>query len=73
MYGTDWCPYCAELRKEFRAGRVDYSEVDVEKSGEQQLMSETMGINGYPATWVGYERVKGTDLASVNTTIAANK
>lgn len=57
MYGTDWCPYCAELRKEFKANSIDYTDIDVEKSGEQNLLSQTMGIGGYPATWVGYTRV----------------
>jgi glutaredoxin len=57
MYGTDWCPYCAALKKDFNANNTDYLEIDVEKSGEQNLLSSVMGINGYPATWVGYTRV----------------
>ena len=65
MYGTDWCGYCKKLREEFEANDIDYVEIDVEKSGEQQKISETMGVYGYPTTWVGYARVKGTNLKAV--------
>ncbi len=65
MYGTDWCGYCKKLREEFEANDVDYIEIDVEKSGEQQKISETMGVYGYPTTWVGYARVKGTNLRAI--------
>jgi glutaredoxin len=66
MYGADWCPYCKKLREEFDANDVDFIEIDVEKSGEMQTMAETMEIYGYPATWVGYTRVNGSDLKAVN-------
>lgn len=65
LYGTDWCGYCADLRKDLRANHVDFVDIDVEKSGEHQLMSETMGINGYPAVWIGYSRLQGNDYAAV--------
>ena len=65
IYGADWCGYCAKLREELDAGDVDFIEIDVEKSGEQKRMSETMGVYGYPTTWVGYARVQGIDLKAV--------
>jgi glutaredoxin len=66
MYGADWCPYCKKLRGEFDANNIDYIEIDVEKSGEKETMAKTMEISGYPATWVGYTRVNGTNLKAVN-------
>jgi glutaredoxin len=66
MYGADWCPYCKKLRGEFDANNIDYIEIDVEKSGEKETMTKTMEIYGYPATWVGYTRVNGTNLKAVN-------
>ena len=65
MYGTDWCGYCKKLRGEFEANDIDYIEIDVEKSGEQQKIAETMGVYGYPTTWVGYARVRGSNLKAV--------
>jgi len=66
MYGADWCGYCKKLRDEFNANNIDFVEIDVEKSGDKETMAKTMEINGYPATWVGYTRVKGSNLKAVN-------
>ena len=69
MYGADWCPHCRKLRKQFNDNDVDFIEIDVEKSGEMETMSETMGVYGYPTTWVGYSRVRGSDLKAVKNTL----
>jgi len=66
MYGADWCGYCKKLRGEFDANNVDFIEIDVEKSSEKQTITRTMEIHGYPATWVGYTRVKGGTFKAVN-------
>lgn len=71
MYGADWCPYCKKLRDELQANNVDFIEIDVEKSGEKERMSKTMEIAGYPATWVGYTRVNGTNLRAVKKTLSS--
>lgn len=65
LYGTDWCPYCAKLRKELAGEEVNYVDIDVEKSGEKETMLNTMEINGYPAVWVGYTRVHGHTLRDI--------
>lgn len=66
LYGTDWCPHCAKLRKELRANQVSFADIDVEKQGDKNQLLQTMGIAGYPATWVGYTRVKnGADYNEV--------
>lgn len=66
LYGTDWCGYCTKLRKDFRNNKVDFTDIDVEKAPDSQLLIQTMAINGYPATWVGYTRVKnGSEYAAV--------
>lgn len=68
LYGTDWCPHCASLRKEFRANQVSFEDIDVDKSGDKSQLLQTMGIAGYPATWVGYTRVKnGSNFSDVMT------
>jgi len=71
MYGADWCGYCKKLRDEFQANNVDFIEIDVEKSGEKERMSRTMGVYGYPTTWVGYSRVKGGNLKAVNAALSS--
>ncbi len=66
LYGTDWCRYCAALRKELHAHQVSFEDIDVEKTEDKDVMLQTMGIAGYPATWVGYTRVKnGANFSDV--------
>jgi glutaredoxin len=66
LYGTDWCPHCAKLRKELRTNQVSFADIDVEKQGDKNQLLQTMGIGGYPATWVGYARVKnGSDYNEI--------
>lgn len=56
-------PGCKRLRKELSGEGVDYVEVDVEESGEFDVMTQTLEIGGYLTTWVGYTRVKGVTLS----------
>ena len=65
LYGTDWCPNCAALRKELREHNVNFIDIDVEKSGEFERLTRVMEIPGYPAVWVGYTRVHGTTYDAV--------
>ena len=58
LYGTDWCSFCAALRKEFNAHQVSFTDVDAERVADPLQLHQTMGISIYPAVWVGYTRVK---------------
>ncbi len=57
IYGASWCGYCKKLHQDLEQRHVDFVEIDVEKSPDQALMVDTMGIGGFPVTYVGYERV----------------
>ena len=65
LYGTDWCPGCAALRKEMRAENVAFVDIDVEKVSDSKNLTETMEIGGYPTIYVGYQRVNGVNLAAI--------
>lgn len=65
LYGTDWCQYCKKLRDEFEASNIDYLDIDVDRSSNKQQIINTLEIPGYPAVWVGYTRVNGSDLRAV--------
>lgn len=70
MYAASWCGYCAKLRKELNNNQVDFTEIDVEKSGEKELLSQAMGVSGYPTTYVGYSRVaNSSDYSAVVTAL----
>jgi glutaredoxin len=65
LYGADWCPYCKKLREDLNANNIDFLEIDVDKSRDKQQIINTLDIPGYPAVWVGYTRVKGSDFRAV--------
>jgi glutaredoxin len=65
LYGTAWCGYCAALRKDLRENGVNFVDIDVEKSGEFDRLTRVMEISGYPAVWVGYDRVHGSNFSAV--------
>lgn len=69
LYGADWCPSCKKLRAEFEGNGIDYHEIDVDKSAYKKRITETLEVYGYPAVWVGYKRVKGTNLKAVRKTL----
>lgn len=69
MYGADWCPYCQKLQKELIANDIEFVELDVPKHRNKTSISKTMDIRGYPSTWVGYHRVRGTNIDSVKATM----
>lgn len=57
IYGASWCGYCKKLHEDLDQRHVAFVEIDVEKASDQALMVDTMGIGGFPITYVGYERV----------------
>jgi len=65
LYGTDWCGYCAKLRKDFKTQNIDFVDIDVEKSKNQSELMKTLEINGYPAVWIGFKRVRKSDIDGV--------
>ena len=71
LYGVSWCPYCVKLRKEFNDKSTAFVDIDVEGSGEKERMTSVMEIQGYPALWVGYTRVSGTEYDDVMKVVKA--
>lgn len=72
MYGADWCGYCAKLRDELKDNDLDYVEIDVDRHANKKHIAETMGVYGYPTTYVGYTRVRGVDLKAVKLAMKSN-
>ncbi|MBD2112215.1 MULTISPECIES: glutaredoxin family protein [Cyanophyceae] len=52
MYGTYWCPHCADQKAMFgeAADRVPYVECAADGDNPQPELCEQKGIQGYP-TW----------------------
>ena len=65
LYGTAWCPACKQLREDMRAEGISFVDIDVDAASDKTEMLGTMEINGYPATWYGYRRMRGTSWAAI--------
>ncbi len=65
LYGTDWCKFCAKLRKDFKNENMDYADIDVESARSKKELMGTLEIGGYPAVWVGYKRLRRTGIEDV--------
>ncbi len=65
LYGTDWCPGCASLRKELRADNQPFEDIDVEKVTDSNMLLQGLQIGGYPTVYWGYQRVNGTTLSDI--------
>ena len=59
MYSASWCGYCKKLREALNADRIDFVEIDVEKSSQRKAMTQTLDISGYPLVYYGYKRMNG--------------
>ena len=65
MYSADWCQYCRKLRNALNENKIDYIEIDVEKSSWGKSLMKTLRISGYPTVYYGYELLHKTDPKSV--------
>ncbi len=68
MYGTYWCKYCNEQKKQFGDAfeHVDYVECDPQTEDSQAEKCVEDGIQGYP-TWGFSDGTKLTGLRPFET------
>ena len=48
-----------------RAEGISFVDIDVDAASDKTEMLGTMEINGYPATWYGYRRMRGSSWAAI--------
>jgi glutaredoxin len=71
MYGTDWCPYCKRQREYFRSNDIPFTELNPEKSARAKTAYTILQGNGYPLTYVGYQRFDGYKEGEIKNAVAA--
>ncbi len=59
LYGTTWCPHCAEARSYFRSHNIPFVEYDVEHSEKGKRDYARMGKVGVPVILIGQTRLVG--------------
>ena len=71
MYGTDWCPHCKRQREYFNSHNIPFTELDPEKSDTAKTAYTILQGNGYPLTYVGYQRFVGYHAPEIKDALAA--
>ena len=59
MYGTAWCDYCAKTRAHFKANKVEFIDLDIEKSELARQQHQALGGGGVPVVLVGNRKIIG--------------
>ncbi|WP_394203243.1 glutaredoxin family protein [Shewanella waksmanii] len=65
MYGTDWCPVCANTRDYFAANNISYTEFNPEKDQQAQQRFTELSANAYPVIIIGNKRIIGLNIPEV--------
>lgn len=65
MYGTDWCPVCANTRDYFAANNVAYTEFNPEKDQQASQRFNDLAANAYPVIIIGDKRIIGLNIPEV--------
>lgn len=66
MYSTSWCGYCKKARLYFRANRIAFTELDIEKNHQAKRQYDRLGGRGVPLILVGERRMSGFSIAGFN-------
>lgn len=61
LYGTSWCGYCAKARAYFKQNKIDFVDLDIEKSPEALKAHTELGGGGVPLVLIGNRKIQGYD------------
>lgn len=59
LYGTDWCAYCAKTRAYFKENKIEFVDLDIEKSPAAKQAHEALGGGGVPVVLIGNRKIQG--------------
>ena len=59
FFSAPWCGYCDRARDWFDDQRVDYLEIDIERSTDNNQLWRDAGGRGVPLVLVGEQRIPG--------------
>jgi len=73
LYGTSWCPNCAQTRRLLKAGNVPYFEYDVDNSSEGQRQFKALNGNGVPVILIKNTVIRGYSPNAIFRALKENK
>lgn len=65
LYGTDWCGYCAKTRAYFKENKIDFVDLDIEKSPEAKKAHAELGGGGVPVVLIGNRKIQGFNAGAL--------
>jgi glutaredoxin len=72
LFGTSWCPNCAQVRNLLSSQGVRYTELDVEQDPRAAAFQrENMPVIGFPVTVIGSRIVMGHDEGQILASLKA--
>ena len=69
VYTASWCPSCKSLKQQLKDEGTPFVEFDLHASGEKRAIMDATGVDGYPAVFVGYERVQWNDISAMKSAV----
>ncbi|WP_338589908.1 glutaredoxin domain-containing protein [Shewanella khirikhana] len=72
MYGTDWCPVCANTREYLTGLGVPYQEFNPEKDTRVEERFLSLKAKGYPVLIIGDKRIFGLDKSAIEAALKEN-
>ena len=64
LYGTDWCGYCAKTRAYFKENKIEFVDLDIEKSPAAKKAHAELGGGGVPVVLIGNRKITGYDTGA---------
>lgn len=64
LYGTDWCGYCAKTRAYFKENKIEFVDLDIEKSPAAKKAHEELG-GGVPVVLIGNRKIQGFNTGAL--------
>lgn len=61
MYSAEWCGVCKKAKKYFKARRIPYRELDIDKNKQARREFQMLGGRGVPLILVGNYKMSGFD------------
>jgi glutaredoxin len=65
LYGTSWCPHCADARAYLHKQNVKFVDLDVEKNPTAGAQYKQLGGEGVPTILVGNRRIQGFNADAI--------
>ncbi|WP_258000745.1 glutaredoxin family protein [Janthinobacterium sp. ROICE36] len=65
LYGTHWCGYCAKTRAYFKENKIEFVDLDIEKSPAAKKAHEELGGGGVPVVLIGNRKIQGFNTGAL--------